>query len=84
MWETWWDIENIARLHFFVDDGVERFNLQQIRMRAVLFQGDFFPNTPATAANTLNDKHVVLVVMRANAAAWYRERDHQIVNSPVR
>ena len=37
------NVENVARLHLFVDDGVERFHLQQIRMRAVLFQRRFSP-----------------------------------------
>ncbi len=35
------NVENVARLHLFVDDGVERLHLQQIRVRAVLFQRRF-------------------------------------------
>jgi hypothetical protein len=37
------NIENIARLHLFIDNPFKRVNLQQVRMRAVLFHRHFSP-----------------------------------------
>ncbi|CSS16784.1 Uncharacterised protein [Shigella sonnei] len=53
-------------------------------MWAVLFHLQLFAHSPATTSGTLNDKHVVLIEMRADAAARYRKRNHQIINTPVR
>ncbi|MNV82304.1 hypothetical protein D3C71_1760300 [compost metagenome] len=83
MRESWRNIENIARLHLFVDDAFERVNLQQVRVRAVLFHRHFIADAPATTASSLNDKHIVLVEVRAHATARNREGDHQIVHAPV-
>ncbi len=48
------------------------------------FHSQLFAHSPATTSGTLNDKHVVLIEMRADAAARYRKRssDHQYA-SPV-
>ena len=78
------NIENIARLHLFIDDRLEGVNLQQVRMRAVLFHRHLFPNAPAPTAGALNDKHIILIQMRADAASRHREGDHQVVDTPVR
>lgn len=59
------------RLHLFIDDRLEGVNLQQVRMRAVLFHRHFFPDAPASTAGALNDKHIILIQMRADAAARY-------------
>ena len=77
------DVENVARLQLFVDNPVKRVNLKQVRMRAVLLHRHFFAHAPAAAARTLNDEHIVLVQMRAYAAARHGEGDHQIVHAPV-
>lgn len=53
-------------------------------MRAVLLQLQFFAHAPATSPGSLNNKHIVLIKMWANAATGYGEGDHQIVNPPVR
>ena len=77
------NIQNIARLHLFINNGFKRVDLQQVRVRAVLFHRHFFTHAPAAAAGTLNDKHIVLVEMRTDAAAGDGKRDHQIVDAPV-
>ena len=71
MRESWRNIENIPRLHLFIDNRLEGVNLQQVRMRAVLFHRHFFPDAPASTAGALNDKHIILIQMRADAAARY-------------
>lgn len=53
-------------------------------MRAVLFHRHFFPDAPAPTASALDDKHIILIQMRADAAARYGEGDHQVVDTPVR
>ena len=83
MRESWWNIEDIAGLHLFINDRLERLHLQQIWVRAVLLKRGFLAHAPATTASTLNDKDIILIDMRANAAARHREGDHQIVNAPV-
>ncbi len=82
--ESWWNVQDIAGFQLFIDDGFKRGDLQQVRMRAVLLQLQFFAHAPATSPGSLNDKHIVLIKMWANAAAGDREGDHQIVNPPVR
>ncbi len=81
--EAWRDIENIARLQLFVDDADKRIDLQQVRVRAVLFHRHLFTHAPAATAGALDDKYVVLIQMRTNAASWHGEGDHQIVHPPV-
>lgn len=53
-------------------------------MWAVLFHRHLFPDAPAPTAGALNDKHIILIQMRTDAAPGYREGDHQIVDTPVR
>ena len=53
-------------------------------MRTELFQGQFIPYTPAAATHPLDNENIVPVDMRANAAARYGKRDHQIVKAPLR
>ena len=77
------DIQNIAGLHLFIDYGFERVDLQQVRVRTMLLHRHLFAHAPAAATGTLNDKHVVLVEMRADAASRNGKRDHQIVDAPV-
>ncbi len=83
MREARWDIKNVTWLQLFINDPFKRINLEQIRVRAVLFHWHFFAHAPATATGTLNDKHVVLIQMRTHAATGNGEGDHQIVHSPV-
>ncbi len=45
----------------------------------MLFQRYFFPDAPATTAGALNDKHIILVKVRANASAGYGKGDHQVI-----
>ncbi len=78
------DIEDITRLQLLINDRFKGIDLQQIRVRTVLLHRHFIAHAPAAAAGTLNDKHIVLVEVRTHAAARYGERDHQVVNTPVR
>ncbi|SPW26435.1 Uncharacterised protein [Edwardsiella tarda] len=78
------NIENIAGAQLHIDNGLEGIDLEQIRMRAVLTALPFLPDTPASAAATLDDEDIILVDVWADATAGNREGDHQIVHPPVR
>ncbi|MNC46625.1 hypothetical protein D3C75_956510 [compost metagenome] len=78
------NIQDIARRQIFIDNRLERFHVQQRRMRAKLLQRQFVTHAPAAAPHALDDKYVVLIDMRPYAATRNRERDHQIVQPPVR
>jgi hypothetical protein len=75
------NIENIARLHLFIDNGFKRIDLQQVRMRAVLFHRHFFAHAPAATAGTLNDKHIILIEMRTDAPPG---TEKEIIRSSMR
>jgi hypothetical protein len=72
MRESWRNIENIARLHLFIDDRLERINLQQVRMRAVLFHRHFSPTRQRR--RSLNDKHIILIQMGTTPPPGTRRR----------
>ena len=82
--ESWWNIEDIARLQIFINDRRERIDVQQCRMRAELTHRQLIAHAPAAAAHALNNKDVILIDMRADAAAGDGEGDHQVVDTPVR
>ncbi|ABV13051.1 hypothetical protein CKO_01924 [Citrobacter koseri ATCC BAA-895] len=81
--ESGWDIQNIAGLQLFINDGFKRIDLEQIRVRAMLLQLQLLAYAPAAATGSLNDKDIVLIQMRTHAAARDGKGDHQIVNTPV-
>ena len=80
--ETGRDVEDIARLKIFINDWLERIDMQQCRMRAELAHRQLIAHTPAAAAHPLDNKDVILVDMRANAAARHGVGDHQIIKAP--
>jgi hypothetical protein len=82
--ESRWNIEDIARLQIFINDRRERVDVQQCRMRAELTHRQLIAHAPAAAAHALNNKDVILIDMRADAAAGDGEGDHQVVQTPVR
>ena len=73
------NVQNIARLQILINNRRERVDVQQRRMRAELTHRQLIAHAPAAATHALNNKDIILVDVRAHAAARYGKGDHQVI-----
>ena len=81
----WWYIEHITRIQHPFIGGLEVGNDFQIsagRKRGIVVAT--LPYLPTTLASSLQQEHIIVVKMRAYAAASFGIADHNIVKPPGR
>ena len=65
------NVQHVSGHQLHVYDGLEGVDLQQIRVGGMLAMLARLTHPPAPPPHALNDEHIVLIQMGANAAASY-------------